>query len=54
MLCSICTQCIKRQTSKGSNAMLNITSKSAIDVDFPPEEFHMPSFPKKERQRPLS
>lgn len=41
---------IKRTVSQGSSPMLALVLKSTVKVDFPAEEFLMPSIPKKDRQ----
>lgn len=35
--------------SKGSTPVLTLVTKATVDVDYPREEYYMPSLPKKEK-----
>lgn len=37
--------------AKGSTPVLTLVTKATVDVDFPREEYYMPSLPKKERHK---
>lgn len=44
-------QYIKRMISKGSNPILTLVTKETVNVNFPREEYYMPSLPKKEKPK---
>ena len=44
-------QCIKRMVSKGSTPVLTLVTKGSVDVDYPREEYYLPSLPKREKPR---
>lgn len=37
--------------SKGSTPDLTLVTKGTVDVDYPQEEYYMPSLPKKEKPK---
>ena len=37
--------------SKGSTPVLTLVPKATVDVDYPREEYYMPSLPKKEKPK---
>lgn len=44
-------QYIKRMISKGSTPVLTLVEKRTVDVDYPREEYYMPSLPKREKPK---
>ena len=42
---------MKKSISRGSNPILSLITKSMVEVDYPCEEYYMPSLPKMEKPK---